>query len=126
MQTSEKNEKKIIKLTAAEFDVVRLILEDHKPLKKLIKLLKESENEIEERMEAYAEFAPLLVNHSKSEKQSLYASMKKNKKMREEALEGEGKHGLADQLLEEIKRIEDELLPDDRENSEPAEATLQH
>ncbi len=133
------------KLTAAESDIVRLIMEDHKPLKKLIRTLKDSEAAIEERMEAYAEFAPLLVNHAKSEEQSLYVAMKKVDDLRCEALEGDVEHGLADQLVEEIRRTEDEdlwsakvkvlaelvehhiqeeedeLLPDYRQNSDPAE-----
>lgn len=89
-------------------DIINLILEDHKSLKRLIKVLKNSEKEFDVRMEAFEEFAPLLVNHAKSEEQSLYIEMKKDEELREEALEGDVEHGLADQLLEEVKRTEDE------------------
>lgn len=91
-------------------DIINLIMEDHKPLKKLIKILKDSEKSFEERIEAYAEFAPLLINHSKSEEESLYVVMKTNDELRQEAMEGDVEHALADQLLEEIKRTEDEDL----------------
>ncbi len=145
MRNLEKNEKPTVKLTASESDIINLIKEDHKPLKKLIRILKDSEKEIEERIEAYAEFAPLLVNHAKSEEQSLYVAMKQNSELREEGLEGDVEHGLADQLIEEIRRTEDddlwsakvkvlaelvehhiqeeedELLPDYRNNSDAAD-----
>ena len=40
-------------------DVINLILEDHKPLKQLIKIMKNSDKGIDARMAAFAEFAPL-------------------------------------------------------------------
>ena len=123
-------------------DIIQLIMEDHKPLKRLIKVLKKPENSFDMRMKAFTEFAELLVNHAKPEELSLYVNMKQDEDMRSEALEGDVEHGLADQLLEEIKRTEDEdmwtakvkvlaelvehhieeeeeeLLPDYRKNSE--------
>ncbi|MES2854447.1 MAG: hemerythrin domain-containing protein [Bdellovibrionota bacterium] len=119
-----------------------LILEDHKPLKQLIKILKDSEKDLNERKAAYEEFAVLLVSHAKPEEESLYVYMKQNEELREEAYEGDVEHGLADQLVEEIKRTteddlwsarvkvlaelvehhieeeEEELLPDFKKNSE--------
>lgn len=130
------------KITAS-MDIVNMILEDHKPLKQLIKILKNSDKDIEERKKAYDEFAILLVTHAKPEEQTLYVEMKKNAELRSEALEGDIEHGIADQLVEEIKRTlhdddlwsarvkvlaelvehhieeeEEELLPDFKENSE--------
>jgi hemerythrin superfamily protein len=99
------------KQASAGQDIVKLILEDHKPLKKLIKILKDSEkHDLDERQEAFEEFAPLLVNHSKPEEQSLYVFMKDEDELREEGFEGDVEHALADQLLEEIKRTDDEDL----------------
>ncbi|MBX2989377.1 MAG: hemerythrin domain-containing protein [Bdellovibrionaceae bacterium] len=132
------------KHTAAE-DIVQLILEDHKPLKKLIKIMKDTDKDLEERKAAFEQFAPLLVTHAKPEEQSLYVYMKKDEDTREEALEGDVEHGLADQMLEEAKRTDDEdlwtarvkvlaelvehhieeeeeeLLPEFKKNSEPEE-----
>lgn len=91
-------------------DIVDLILEDHKSLKQLIKVMKNPDVNLSKALDAFAEFAPLLVNHAKSEEQSLYVFMKK---MREEehrvhAFEGDVEHTLADQLLEEIPRTDDD------------------
>ncbi|RYZ80734.1 MAG: hemerythrin domain-containing protein [Proteobacteria bacterium] len=92
-------------------DIIDLILEDHKPLKKLIKVLKNSDKyDLEERQEAFEEFAPLLITHAKPEEQTLYIAMKDEEDLREEGYEGDVEHALADQLLEEIKRTDDEDL----------------
>lgn len=131
-----------------ELDIVDIIMEDHKQLKELIETLKDSEAELEERRDAFEEFAPLLVTHAKPEEESLYEFMKQDEDLRSEGFEGEVEHILADQLLEEIQREEDpdiwsakvkvlaelvehhieeeesELLPDFRENSEPEERAM--
>lgn len=144
VETNQAQSKANLNLTA-EMDIVNMILEDHKPLKQLIKILKDDEKELNERKAAYEEFAILLVTHAKPEEQSLYVAMKKDEELRAEAFEGDIEHGLADQLVEEIKRTEDddmwsarvkvlaelvehhieeeeeELLPDYKKNSEPAE-----
>ena len=126
-------------------DIINLILEDHKPLKELIKVMKDSDKSTEERFAAFEEFAPTLIAHAKPEEEVLYVFMKKNEELREEGFEGDVEHQLADQLVEEIKRTQDEdlkgarikvlaelvehhieeeeeeLLPDFKENSESAE-----
>lgn len=91
-------------------DIIELILHDHKALKKLIKVMKNSDNDLSERQEAFEEFAPLLVVHAKPEEQTMYVFMKDDEDLREEGFEGDVEHGLADQLLEEIKRTDDEDL----------------
>lgn len=91
-------------------DIIQLILEDHKALKQLIKTMKDSEASLSERQEAFEEFAPLLVTHAKPEEETLYVRMKKEEDMREDGFEGDVEHALADQLLEEIKRTDDEDL----------------
>lgn len=90
-------------------DVVDVILEDHKPLKKLIKTLK-GDAEFEEKFVAFEEFAPLLIMHAQPEEETVYVVMKKNEECREEGFEGDVEHQLADQLIEEIKRTKDEDL----------------
>lgn len=126
---------------AAAGDIVTLILHDHMPLKRLIKIMK-SDKPFSERKAAYKEFVPLLVAHAKAEEQSLYVAMKADDDLREEAFEGDVEHQLADQMAEEaeraeekdlygarikvlaelvehhIKEEEDELLPDYRKHSE--------
>jgi hemerythrin superfamily protein len=89
-------------------DIVSLILQDHKPLKQLIKIMKSSERDFSERQQAFAEFAPLLVAHAKPEEWALYSYMKDDEEMRSEAFEGDVEHGLADQMAEEAKRTDDQ------------------
>ena len=91
-------------------DIIDLILDDHKDLKRLIKTLKDSEADLGERYAAFEEFAPLLTIHAKPEEQSLYIEMKKDDELRSEGMEGDVEHALADQLLNEIKNTEDEDL----------------
>lgn len=124
-------------------DIIDLILEDHVALKKLIKVLKDTDTDIGERYAAFGEFAPLLTLHAKPEEQTLYVDMKKDEEMRTEGFEGDVEHALADQLLQEaqattddedlwsakvkvlaelvehhIEEEEEEMLPDYRKNSE--------
>jgi hemerythrin superfamily protein len=91
-------------------DIITYILDDHKPLKQLIKILKDSDRPVTERQEAFAEFAPLLISHAKPEEQSLYVYMKQDKNLRTEGFEGDVEHTLADQMVEEAKRTEDDDL----------------
>lgn len=107
--------KKAVKKTAKKVatkapkeDIFSLILHDHKPLWSLIETLKDEEASNEERVKAFDEFAQRLVNHAKSEELSLYKAMKAEKDFRMQGIEGDVEHGIADQLLEEIKRTEDE------------------
>lgn len=126
-------------------DIIDLILNDHKPLKKLIKVLKNSDTELEVRQNAFEEFAPLLTVHAKPEERTMYLFMKDDEELREQGFEGDVEHALADQLVEEIKRTdeedlwsarvkvlaelvehhieeeEDELLPDFKKHSEKEE-----
>jgi hemerythrin-like domain-containing protein len=92
----------------ASEDIIQLILQDHKPLKQLISVLKDSDVEFAQKEPAFKKFAPLLVCHAKPEEESLYMFMKGQDDLRSEGLEGDTEHMLADQLVEEIKRTEDE------------------
>lgn len=88
--------------------IEKLILEDHKPLKKLIKIMKNDRVEVSDRQEAFEEFAPLLVAHANAEEEALYTYLKNQEDLREEGFEGQVEHTLADQMVEEIKRTKDE------------------
>jgi hemerythrin-like domain-containing protein len=94
-------------VTDVDYDAVDLILEDHKRLKELIAIMKDLEEDDENREKAAEEFAIQLVAHAKPEEQVLYKAMKQHPAFRIEAFEGETEHSLADQLLEEIKRVKD-------------------
>ena len=91
-------------------DIIQLILNDHKPLKKLIKVMKNQDKDIEIRRSAFEDFMPLLIVHAKSEELVLYTYMKSDKDLRTEAFEGDVEHGLADQMLEEARRTDDDDL----------------
>ncbi len=108
--TSKTTDKSATKKEMAQTDIVQLIKEDHKSLKELLETLKDTDADLDERQNAFDEFAFLLVTHAKPEEESLYVFMKDNKELREEGFEGEVEHILADQLLEEIKRTTDEDL----------------
>lgn len=91
-------------------DIIQVLLEDHKPLKTLIKTMKDSRVPFKERQAVFEEFAVTLTAHTKPEENVLYKIMKGKEGLRELAFEGEVEHGLADQLVEEIKRTSDEDL----------------
>lgn len=91
-------------------DVIEIILDDHKPLKKLLKTLKDSDVSIFERREAFEEFAPLLLLHAKAEEKAVYTFMKKEEDLREEGFEGQVEHGLAEETLKSAQTANDEDL----------------
>lgn len=94
----------------ASDDIVQLILADHKPLKELIRTLKDSEAGFSKRQAAFEKFGVLLTAHAKSEEQALYVDMKEDKEMRTEGFEGDVEHMLAEQLLQEAQATNDEDL----------------
>lgn len=113
-KSAKKTAKKVANKSASKSDsgdLITMIMADHKPLKDLIKILKNSDDyEIEERQEAFEEFAPLLVAHAKPEEQTMYVFMKADEELREGGFEGDVEHQLADQMVEEAKRTDDEDL----------------
>ncbi len=80
-------------------DIIPLILADHKPLKKLIKILKDADGDFSMRKSALKQFGPLLMTHAHSEEKALYKFMEKLEELREESYEGEVEHQLAEQML---------------------------
>ncbi len=91
-------------------DIIQVILKDHEPLKKLIKILKNSGRDISERRTALETFVPLLSVHAKTEEKVLYTYMKNNTDLREESFEGDVEHALADLMVEQTKVAVDEDL----------------
>lgn len=89
-------------------DLVKVILEEHRPLKRLIKVMKDKHADFDERKSAFEEFAPLFVMHDKPEEEVLYMFLKNVDELRDEGFEGDVEHELADQLIEETKRTTDE------------------
>ncbi|MBC7711910.1 MAG: hemerythrin domain-containing protein [Rhizobacter sp.] len=98
-------------MQSEEGDILDLIIEDHKPLKQLIKIMKDADKySIGQRRDAFEDFAPLLTIHAKPEEQSLYIFMKSDNDTIVEGYEGDVEHGIAEQLMEEIKTTENEDL----------------
>lgn len=93
---------------ASQDELIEMIMDEHKPIQRLIQIMKDTDNELSEREEAFEKFAPLLVAHAKPEEDTVYAFMKKTEDLREEGFEGEVEHILADQMLEECRRADDD------------------
>jgi len=93
--------------TGKHHDVIQMILDDHKPLKRCIEILKNSEMNLSSRRAAFNEFAPLLLLHAKAEEVVLYSFEKTEVDMREEAFEGDVEHALAEQMIEDVKQSVD-------------------
>jgi hemerythrin superfamily protein len=84
-------------------DIIQIILTDHKPLWKFIKVLKSEKADLKQKKAAFQKFVPILFAHAKPEEQTWYISMKKEHDMSVEGLEGDVEHGLAEQLCNELK-----------------------
>lgn len=90
------------KLSVEAEDINELILQDHKPLKALIKTLKNKEIKRSEKEELFEEFVIDLLAHAKAEEQTLYVAMKDYEPLKVGSFEGDTEHALADQLVQEI------------------------
>jgi hemerythrin superfamily protein len=91
-------------------DILQLLMDDHKPLKKWIGIMKDTDNDLDQRQEALEQFGPLLLSHAKPEQESLYNFMRDIDSIRTEAFEGDVEHALAEQVLQEVMETEDEDL----------------
>ncbi len=107
-KSMNKRMKAMRKQRDSEDDIVKLILQDHKPLKKWIKVLKNEDASVDEKCEALESFAPHLLTHAKAEQKSLYSFIKGIEEIRFEALEGDTEHRLAEQLLNETNLTEED------------------
>ena len=109
VQSSGKaKEKEKVSAKASANDIIQIILQDHKPLKELIKTLKDEETDFTEKKPVFEEFAPLLLSHAEPEEQSLYLHMKDEEELRAEGFEGQTEHAIASQLIQEINQTSDE------------------
>ena len=84
-------------------DIINLILRDHKPLWKLLKVMKSEKASLAEKKTAFKEFAPTLEAHAKPEENTWYIDMKSEEEMKQDGLEGDVEHTLAEQLCNELK-----------------------
>jgi hemerythrin superfamily protein len=91
-------------------DIIQIILTDHKPLWRLVKIMKSEKAAFAEKKAAFEKFAPTLLAHAKPEEQTWYMNMKKDSDTKVDGLEGDVEHGLADQLCEELKVARDNEL----------------
>lgn len=89
-------------------DLIQLILRDHKPLWKMIKVMKSEKASFSEKKSTFEDFAPALTAHAKPEEQTWYEALKSEHDMNIEGIEGDTEHALADQLCEELKETKDE------------------
>ncbi len=101
-----KESKKSSKAENETQDIVKLILEDHKPLKEWIEVLKDKDATFSKKRPAFEKFAPALLAHAKSEQNSLYVALKEDKELRTEGLEGDTEHAIAEQLIAEIDDLD--------------------
>jgi hypothetical protein len=111
-KTSSKSQKSVSSSAqTSKDDIVKLILADHLPLKRLISVLKDSEVSIRARRSAFKQFVPLLSVHAHAEEESFYIFLKdENKDLRIHGLEGDVEHALAESLMEAAKMSEDSDL----------------
>lgn len=86
-------------------DIQTLILRDHKPIKELILLLKDSEVSLSKKQTAFSEFEPMLLSHAKAEEKTLYDQLKEDNQTRVAALEGDTEHEIVDRLINEINQV---------------------
>lgn len=91
-------------------DIILLILRDHKPLKALLKTMKDEKPTYQQKRAAFEKFEPLLMSHAKPEEETWYKMMKSEDESRIQGLEGDVEHGLASQLCEELKATDDQDL----------------
>lgn len=89
-------------------DIIEIIIRDHKPLKKLIHVLKDGNKERLVKEDQFEEFVKVLMAHTEAEEKSLYIQMKELNDLRMDGLESETEHMIAESLIHEIK-----ALPDD-------------
>lgn len=94
-----------------EGDIIDLIHEDHWPLKELVKVMKDTKQyDLEKRRDAFEDFAPMYIIHTKPEEQSLYSFMKDCEVLKHYAYKGSVEHQLVEHMLNEIIQTENEDL----------------
>lgn len=80
----------------SKFNIIDVLLLDHKYLKEGIGVLKDDEADGRSKLKAAKSFLDALHKHSEAEKRAVYAPLVKVKDLRMEILEGQIEHGIAD------------------------------
>ncbi len=109
-KTKSLGKKKVIKAKAIPAkknseglgDIISVILNDHRPIKTLIMVLKNPELDFETKLPAFKEFKRLLSVHAKAEGESLYVQLKQVANLEVEGHEGDTEHAIADRLIREV------------------------
>ncbi|MEU1008926.1 hemerythrin domain-containing protein, partial [Streptomyces sp. NPDC005890] len=86
-------------------DVVELILQDHRRMEDLFRLMRSVE---EDRTAALEEFADLLIAHALAEEAKVYPALKRYKNIEDEEVEhGEHEHDEGNKALLELLQVEE-------------------
>lgn len=79
-----------------KFNIVDVLLMDHRYLKDCIKYLKDDDEDKKVKLKHAKTFLDALYKHSEAEKKAVYAPCLKVKDLKMEILEGQVEHGIAD------------------------------
>jgi hemerythrin-like domain-containing protein len=79
-----------------KFNIVDVLLMDHKYLKEGIKILKDDEADKKTKVKAAKGFLDALYKHSEAEKKAVYAPLVKVQDLKMDILEGQVEHGIVD------------------------------
>jgi hemerythrin-like domain-containing protein len=79
-----------------KFNIVNVLLMDHKYLKEEIKILKNEDADKKSKIRAAKSFLDALYKHSEAEKKAVYAPLVKVKDLKKDILEGQIEHGIVD------------------------------
>ncbi len=82
--------------TNNKFNIVDILLLDHKYLKECIKVLKDDDEDNRIKLRFSKSFLDAVAKHSEAEKKAVYAPLLKVKDLRREIIEGEIEHGIVD------------------------------
>lgn len=109
--TSARAKKNTISQSISEefmgIDIIEAIKEDHKDLKKHLKIMKDKDSSISEKDAAYKKFSVLLKSHAPSEEKALYAKCIAAGDMGVETNEAYVEHQLATLLMKSIDGTKD-------------------
>ncbi len=86
-----------------EFNVIDLILLDHKYVKECIEILKDEDADKRKKLSYGKGFLDALKKHSLAEKKAVYAPLEKNDELHFNILEAEIEHGIVDQKVKLLK-----------------------
>ncbi|MBC7714614.1 MAG: hemerythrin domain-containing protein [Rhizobacter sp.] len=79
-----------------KFNIVDVLMLDHKYLKECIKVMKDDEEDKKVKLRIAKGFLDALAKHSLAEKRAVYAPLLKVKDLRKDIIEGEIEHGIVD------------------------------